>query len=275
MAKLNPTPCMGRAINKRIPVQYVMTLLKLMLGIMITVLAVGCAENAHERNNAGNEYMRNEAYQEAVRAYQLAQVNAPDHAIPYYNAGIALTFIQDLEAAALALEQALKTDDETLIKQAYYNLGNVYFMDGRYFDAVDAFQQVLLRDPDDQDARYNYELALLYAIPPTPSDQQQQTQPESDEVDPNTTPTNQPNAMTGPTPTPPRQDNPPENSATPEGGNGDFFHPTPSTLVPQQSGQMTIEDAERLLDVIEQNQRSLSEFLNDGVTSGNPDENDW
>lgn len=248
---------------------------QLTLWIIMIVIVVGCAENAHERNNAGNEYTRQEAYAAAVRAYQLAQVSDPDQPIPYYNAGIALSFVGNLESAAAALEQALKTSDETLIKQAYYNLGIVYFMDKRYFEAVDAFQQVLLRDPEDPDARYNYELALLYAIPPTPADQQQQTRPESDEVDPNTTPTNQPNAMTGPTPTPPRQDNPPEASATPEGGSGDFFQPTPSTLVPQQSGQMTIEDAARLLDVIEQNQRSLSEFLNDGVTSGDPDENDW
>jgi Ca-activated chloride channel homolog len=239
------------------------------------ILLIGCATHPAERNNAGNDLTVKGAYRDAVLAYQVAQVLAPDAPIPYYNAGIALAQELNLESAALALEQALETADEALINEAYYNLGNVYFSAGRYFEAVEVFRAVLQRNPDDEDARYNYELALLYAIPPTPESQEQQTEPEAGETDPETTPTPQPNDVTGPTPTPPVQDNPPDESATPEGGSGDFFEDTPSTLVPQESGRMSIEDAEQLLDAVEQDQQSLSEYLNEGVPAGDPVENDW
>jgi TPR repeat protein len=215
-----------------------------------------------------------------VGAYQVAQVLEPDAPIPYYNAGIALSqssddHTADLTLAALAVEQALKTADEALTNDAYYNLGNIYFASGRYAEAVEAFKQVLMRDPDDADARYNYELALMYAIPPTPENQEQQTEPEDGETDPETTPTPNPNDVTGPTPTPPMRDNPPDASVTPEGGSGDFFEDTPSTLIPQEAGRMSLEDAEKLLDIVEQDQQSLSEYLNEGVPVGDPAENDW
>jgi Ca-activated chloride channel homolog len=243
--------------------------------MVIGILMVGCATNPNERNNTGNDLAVRGAYREAVQAYQVAQAMEPDEPVPYYNAAISLSQEQDLAAAAQALEQALESADESLINEAYYNLGNVYFASGRYFEAVEAFRAVLERDPQDADARYNYELALLYAVPPTPESQEQQTEPEEGETDPETTPTPQPNDVTGPTPTPPLQDNPPDESATPEGGSGDFFEETPSTLVPQESGRMTIEDAEQLLDAVEQDQQSLSEYLNEGVPAGDPVENDW
>src|SRR5690349_20722017 len=90
--------------------------------VWLLFLLSGCGANPAERNNAGNDLTVNGAYGEAVNAYQVAQVLNPDAPIPYYNAGVALARNEDLEAAALALEQALKTSDDDLIKQAYYNL---------------------------------------------------------------------------------------------------------------------------------------------------------
>lgn len=242
---------------------------------VLLLLLAGCVPDPAERNNTANTLSRQERYSDAIPAYQLAQVLAPDSPVPYYNAGIALAQTDDLNAAALALVQALKTDDDALIQQAYYNLGNVYFAAGQYFNAVEAFKRVLERNPDDANARYNYELALLYAVPPTPENQQQQNKPEDDQTDQNVTPTPQPNALTGPTETPPREDTSPDLSETPIGGSGDFFDDSPSTLVPQQAGRMSLEDAERLLDALEQDLEALSEYLNEGIPSGDPVENDW
>jgi tetratricopeptide (TPR) repeat protein len=251
------------------------SLSKILISVGVLLVSVGCAPNPAERNNTGNNLTVQGNYAGAVQAYQVAEVLQPDSPIPYYNAGVALARNENLEAAALTLEQALKTADDELIKQAYYNLGIVYYADDRYFDAVDAFKQVLLRDPDDAEARYNYELALLNAVPPTPENQQQQNQPETDNTDPDVTPTPQPNALTGPTLTPPVQDQPPDLSATLEGGTGDFGDDNPSTMVPQENGSMTMEDAQRLLDSIEEDQQSLSEYLNEGVPAGDPSGNDW
>jgi tetratricopeptide (TPR) repeat protein len=245
------------------------------LGLLVGLAITACATDPAERNNAGNALAARGAYDQAVDAYQLAQVLAPDRPEAYYNAGIALAEAEQLDAALAALDQALATADDALIGDARYNLGNVYFRLRRYPDAIAAYQDVLLRDPDDAEARYNMELALRFDLPPTPTAQQQQTEPDEGETDPNTTPTNQPRAEDGPTPTPPRVDDTPNESATPERGTGDFGSDAESTLMPQTEGELTMEEAQRILDSLVQDQQSLSEFLQESIPAGDTGDNDW
>jgi tetratricopeptide (TPR) repeat protein len=211
------------------------------LALGLFMMLAGCAVNPAERNNAGNALYGQGDYVAAVDAYQLAQVAAPDDPVPYYNAASALALEGDLQQAVLALQQALKTVDTSLQAWAYYNLGNVYMALGQFVDAVSAYQQALLRDPDDADARYNLELALRQITPP-------------------------PDAGGG------------ESTLTPE--SGDSSQPTPETaetLSPTPENALSPADAERLLDSAAQNQRPLSEFLptdSAPLTDDTP-EKDW
>lgn len=241
---------------------------------MMLVLAA-CASNASERNNAGNDLVSREDYSAAIEAYQVAQVLAPDRPEAYYNAAIALSNSDQLDEALAAVEQALETVDADLMADAYYNLGNVYYRQGRFYDAVSAYQEVLLMNPDDDEARYNMELALRFAVPPSPTAQQQKTEPDEGQTDPETTPTDQPRSEDGPTPTPPVQDDTPDETATPERGTGDFGADQESTLVPQVEGEMTMEEAQRILDSLEHDMQSLSEFLQEADPSGESNDNDW
>lgn len=244
-----------------------------LLALCCVVVGAACAADANERNNAGNALAARQEFDQAVVAYQVAQVLAPDRPEAYFNAGIALAQADRLEAALAAVQQALRTADEALIGDTYYNLGNVYYGLRRYNDAVAAYQQVLLRDPADDEARYNLELALRFAVPPTPTAQQQRTEPDEQQTDPETTPTDQPKSDSGPTPTPPRIDDTPDLTATPERGGGDFSQQAESTLVPQQQGRMSVEEALRVLDAIEQ--QSISEFLRETQPDGDSLEKDW
>jgi tetratricopeptide (TPR) repeat protein len=237
-----------------------------LLGLMFLVGA--CEVNPVERNNAGNNLTVGENYEAAVQAYQISQVLNPDAPQAYYNAAIALAESENLNTAAKSLRKALETADEDLIEAAYYNLGNVYFRMGR-------FKEVLMRNPDDADARYNMELALAFGKLPTPTAIEQKTEPDEGETDPDITPTDQPNALTGPTPTPPRIADEPDLTATPQGGTGDFGANTPSTLVPQTEGELTEEEARQLLEDIQQDIQALSEFLRDPAPIGDPEQNDW
>src|SRR5690606_1507444 len=121
---------------------------------MIVMVLAGCGVNPVERNNAGNGLYGQGAYEEAILAYQAAQVAAPDQAEPYYNVGGALLGDGQLEAATLALQQALKTTDEDLSAKAYHNLGNVYYQMGLYAEAVLAYREALLLRPEDADTRH-------------------------------------------------------------------------------------------------------------------------
>lgn len=119
-----------------------------------------CDVDPVERINAGNRLYDQSQYGEAVEAYQAAQVAAPDMPEAYYNAGGALRRSGDIESAIKAFKQALKTSNVDLSIRTYFNMGNLYFETKRYDEAVDAYKQVLLLRPDDEDARHNLELAL-------------------------------------------------------------------------------------------------------------------
>jgi Ca-activated chloride channel family protein len=246
------------------------------VSLLSSAILVACGINAAERNNAGNSLYAQADYDDALRAYQSAQVAAPDLPEPYYNAASALARQGELGAAIEALEHALRTADEGLTAQAFYNLGNVYYEMAEYDDAAAAYQQTLLLRPDDQDARYNYELALSRILPLTATALQQQVEPEQGETDPSVTPTGQPGAPDGPTPTPPPEEGPPDLTATPVEGGGDQGGAEHSnTLTPQPQGPMSLEDAQRLLDSVQQDQRTLQEFLRDIATPSTPPAEDW
>lgn len=241
--------------------------------VIVGLLVAACGVSVTERTNTGNSAYSRSEYDAALQAYQDAQVVAPDEPRAYFNAALAYVGMTELEGAATALEQALRTADTPMQVEAYYNLGNVFSDSGMYDLAIDAYQQALLRDPEHDNARYNLELALLRYTLPSPTAQEQQTEPEQDETDPSATPTNQPAGIDGPTPTPPPQDF--DFTITPDSGEGAGGDDDSTTPVPQSQGEMTLEQAEQLLDQVQQNQEALSEYLEQEAASGEDDEKDW
>lgn len=238
-------------------------------------LLAGCAGYSTRQINDGNRLYHDEDYDRALRAYQAAQVNSPDDPVAYYNAASAYIAVNDLGQAQAALEEALQTTDVNLTIRAYYNLGNVYFIMGDFQSAIVAYREALLLKPDDEDIRYNLELAMQRYVPPTATAIEQQTEPEQSQSDPETTPTNNPGGFDGPSPTPPPQDAPPDPSETPVAGDAASDGVQSSTPLPRNDGEMTIEDAELLLDSVEEDQDTLTEYIENDAVSGEPIEKDW
>ncbi|MEQ8673368.1 MAG: tetratricopeptide repeat protein [Aggregatilineales bacterium] len=243
--------------------------------IFLCVLLASCVGYSATRNNDGNRSYQNEDFEQALRAYQSAQVESPNDPVAYYNAASAYLAVNDLDQARAALEQALVTADEALTAEAYHNLGNVYFFMADYQSAILAFRESLLLRPDDEDTRFNLELAIQRYVPPTATAIEQQTEPEQGQSDPEVTPTDNPGGFDGPSPTPPPQEAPPDPSETPVAGDAATDGVQSSTALPRSDGEMTIEDAELLLDSVEQDQETLTEYLEDESTSGEPIEKDW
>lgn len=208
--------------------------------MMMVLLISGCDVDPAERLNAGNDRYFHEDYAGALAAYEAAQVAAPDVPEPYFNAASALVATGQYQRAAAALRQALKSGQPMLMAQAYYNLGNVYFVMSNFDEAVRAYQQALLLNPTDHDARYNLELALRRIPPP--------------EATPEATPT----GTEGNTPTP-------EPGTT-----------VPSTATPLAQPQaLTADEAEQLLEAIQRNQQTLRGRLQQLTPPADLPEKDW
>ncbi|MHB1225635.1 MAG: VWA domain-containing protein [Gemmatimonadaceae bacterium] len=109
-------------------------------------------------------------YAQAIAGYRRAIQNGDQRPEVLYNLGTALLAADSLASAAEALERAALMADGSLRQSALFNLGlsqlrtGLTAEGGERDQALDAalatYKQVLIAQPRDGDARWNYELAL-------------------------------------------------------------------------------------------------------------------
>ena len=97
---------------------------------------------------------------EAVGPADTALRLAPEDPLVQYDAGTAHLAAGHGRRAVPLLEQAAKGAGAKLFSPAHYNLGNARLATGDAAGAVEAYKQVLRRDPGNQNAKFNLELAL-------------------------------------------------------------------------------------------------------------------
>jgi len=148
---------------------------------VLTFLLAGCSPEAQRYNDEGNDLFQQGAFIESISEYQRAQVDEPDAAEPYYNAANAYNRMNQADSVLTQTEQAVKTAEPGLASQAWYNLGNAYFGAQNWPEAIEAYQQSLRLEPDDEDAKVNLELALEQMQQEQQQQQQQGEQSEEDQ----------------------------------------------------------------------------------------------
>lgn len=197
----------------------------------------------------GNRLYRQGKYAEAVEAYRAALQDGNDSPTLHYNLGTALLRLGRHDEAEQHLRAALASVDPEQRERTLYNLGNRYLEEGlsaadpeqrrHLLDAaVAAYRDALRLDPGDVDAKWNLELALQEQDRQPPPEQGGQQQQQQDQQGQNDDPQgDQDQQQSGPPPSGMDQDSRPDYR-------GD-------------QGEMTREDAERLLGAIEQAEREL------------------
>ena len=231
--------------------------------IVLLILLSSCTVDPAERNNTGNRLSANAEYEAAVLAYQAAQVAQPENAIIYFNSAGALAGANRIADAEAALQLVIAGEDEELLADAWYNLGNIYFEVDNIDSAIAAYREALLVDPNHNNARYNLELANTIDIEPSPTAIEMQSELDQENIDEQATPTPNPAGQENlpPSPTPrdviPPPGPSPENIGEEESGEQS---PNPSTPDPVPDGEMDVEDAADMLEPIETNQERISTF---------------
>ena len=142
--------------------------------LILTLFLTACGSSTERRIEEGNQAFQDEAYLVALQAYKEAEAQSPDLAEPHYNAANALYKEGAFADATSELSSALDlVEHADLEEHGLFNLGNTAFNLDDWEAAIAAYTEALLLDPEDQDAKYNLELAQL--------SQDQQEQKENEE----------------------------------------------------------------------------------------------
>jgi Ca-activated chloride channel family protein len=116
--------------------------------------------NPRERVERSLEAQKQGKPRQAVEPANTALRLAPDDPLVQYDAGTARLGAGRGRQAVRPLEKAAKAADRELAPAAHYNLGGARLAAGDAAGAAEAFKQALRLQPDNQDAKYNLELAL-------------------------------------------------------------------------------------------------------------------
>ncbi|MFV1987067.1 MAG: hypothetical protein ACC682_07285 [Gemmatimonadota bacterium] len=149
----------GRTSRVRLPA--------LALGATVWLGATQAAPVQDEPASAESDAVSAES--DAVSRYREA-AESSDRPIDHYNLGTALLLEGQVADAQLPLQQALRSERETVRESGHYNYGLSTAFDGRFAQqdqtarrsafiaARQSFREVLRTRPDDVDARWNLEL---------------------------------------------------------------------------------------------------------------------
>lgn len=215
-------------------------------GVLMALVALACvtpvagaAQAGRAEVEEGNRLYREGRFDEAHEKYLEALRNAPGRPVIRFNDGNALYMSQDFQRALDAYQAAIDSGDPALAGPALYNLGNALYRQQQLPESLEAYKQALRLNPGDLDAKHNLERVLQEM-----QEQEQEPQEGDGEGEDQEQQEDQQQPDQG------EQDQDQDQNQDQESPPGDEEAPQPE---PQQApGQMTPEEAERLLQAIQE-----------------------
>lgn len=207
------------------------------------VLSFCSAEASLSQLKDANRLFKNGHYEDALKLYDDALVDQPHSSGLHFNAGDAAYQSGDFTRAVKEFDEASQSANPLLKSASHYNRGNALFRQNDWAGAIEAYKESLRVNPRDEDAKYNLGVAMrTKQNPPKP-------QPKSGQ----------------------------QGDQQKKGGGGQDQNQNQQANGQQQSsqsGQMSKEDAERLLEAARSGElkKSNQKFPKSDVP--HPDE-DW
>jgi Ca-activated chloride channel family protein len=141
--------------------------------LLFILFSSGFAFASPSQLKEGNRQFKNGNYDKAVDLYQDALIDTPYSSVLQFNLGDALAMKEDFPKADVSFTEAAKSANPLLKGASHYNRGNVLFAQGKWDEAVEAYKDSLRANPRDEDARYNLTVALRTQKNPPPPKQGQ------------------------------------------------------------------------------------------------------
>lgn len=243
------------------------TLFFLILTLFLTASSVDDARKANEAFEEGN-------YQRAAALYRQAIEENPENAKLHFNLASALYKLGKTEEAMQSYDR-FENLTQSAEEQSFasYNQGTMLTEQDKYAEAAEFFREALKKNPNDPDARHNYELALQKQQQQEEQQQQQQQQQDSGQNDQQ----NQDQQQQQQDGNNNQQQDQNQNQQQPQGGQQDQQEQEQEQRQPQpKPTEMTPEEAQNILDALKQLERQLLENMKkESSETPSTNEKDW
>lgn len=170
------------------------------------------------------------------------------------------------KAASMFQSIAAETDKKDLKSMAYHNLGNSLLKTEKYKESMDAFKQALKANPDDMDTKYNYAYAKQMM-----QKQQQQQQQNQDKKDDKKDQQDQQQQQQQDK----KQDDKKDQQQQQQNQQQDKKEEEQQQQQPKPQNQMSKEEAERMLNAVERDEKDIQEKLRKVKGAKVKVEKDW
>jgi tetratricopeptide (TPR) repeat protein len=225
------------------------------------------AQSSHQLLRKGDKAYKNFDYLDAEENYRKADELATDLKSSY-NMANSIYEQQRFEEAIEHYQKATELAGESQAKKdAYYNLGNAYFQNGDFENSVKSYKESLKIDENDLDTKSNLFLAQQMLRQMQQQQQQQQQSQENQEQEENEEQEQQNQA----------QENQEEQENQEQQSKQDpqeQEEESTSGESQEEEQDLSLEDALKLLEVIENEEKKVQEKLRKG-TSKKKTTKDW
>ena len=241
-----------------------------LIALVLAAAGSSLAGKLEDAVDQGNQAYARQQYKEALEQYQIAETERPESPELEYNIAGVLHNQQKYEEAVERYTKALNSEDVGITADAHFNLGNTKFRMGDYAGAISSYEESLRLRPDDMDAKFNLELArrLLKDQMQNQSqdnqDQQQQQEQQQEQQQQQQQDQQQD-----------QQDQQDQQQQSEQDQQENQDSQQQQQQPQPQDKPMSKEDAERILNALQDEEQNVQNQVRRQVIGGNYIGNDW
>jgi Ca-activated chloride channel family protein len=129
----------------------------------------------------GLEHYNNQKFDDAKKYYEALIVGNESIPEAHFGKGAASYKLGEFDSARDSFDKSLKSSDDLVKSKAYYNLGNTFYKNNKKDEAIKYYRKALELNPNDKEAKFNYELLKYHPDPPKEDNQDQQNQDQQNQ----------------------------------------------------------------------------------------------
>ena len=124
---------------------------------------------------------QNQNYEAAEKYYNSILSTDSDNSEAHFGKGSSLFMQDDIKNAEIKFNETLASSETLLKSKAFYNLGNISYKNKKLNDALQFYKKALELNPNDDEARYNYEFIKYQKDPEEKKDEEKKGDEKKDD----------------------------------------------------------------------------------------------